>query len=391
MNKDYHIKLASLTSGYDQKTCWVQARAGVIPGTEPLIVATMQKLLLSNSDVFFAINEMRSNDFGETWSEFIEHNKTLGRRKQAGGIEEVISDTTPKWHIRSGKLLSTGGTIQYDGNHIAGSRRAAVSYSVYNAREHTWAPYAKLNFPASGDKFNFVTAGCGQRVDEPDGSILLPVAFIPKDKTDGVFSTTVVRCAFDGSELSFIECGNALTLSEPRGLYEPSITKFNGRYFLTMRNDIRGYVAVSNDGLTFGSPEPWCFDDGEEIGNYNTQQHWVTHGDALYLVYTRRGLNNDHIFRHRAPLVMARVDTDKLCIIRETEQIVVPERGARLGNFGVCDINETETWIVVSEWMQTNPPDSTDYRICEKFGSDNTVFAARIIWSSPNRNIIDKV
>jgi hypothetical protein len=158
-----------------------------------------------------------------------------------------------------------------------------------------------------------------------------------------------------------------------------------------MRNDIRGYVAVSNDGRNFESLKPWCFDDGTELENYNTQQHWVAHSDALYLVYTRRGLKNDHVFRHRAPLVMARVDTDKLCVIRETEQIVVPERGARLGNFGVCDINETETWIVVSEWMQTNPPDCTDYRICEKYGSDNTVFAARIIWSSPNLNITDEI
>ncbi|MDQ3624385.1 MAG: hypothetical protein M3463_18145 [Verrucomicrobiota bacterium] len=47
-----------------------------------------------------------------------------------------------------------------------------------------------------------------------------------------------------------------------------------------------------------------------------------------------RGANNDHIVRHRAPLFMARVDTDKLHVIRSSEKIVVPERGAEMGNFG---------------------------------------------------------
>ena len=33
--------------------------------------------------------------------------------------------------------------------------------------------------------------------------------------------------------------------------------------------------------------------------------------DKLFLIYTRRGLNNDHVFRHRAPLVMAEFDEEK--------------------------------------------------------------------------------
>lgn len=102
----------------------------------------------------------------------------------------------------------------------------------------------------------------------------------------------------------------------------------------------------------------------------------LPHNIYIFGVTIPSGLNNDHVFRHRAPLVMARVDTDELCIIRETQQIVVPEQGARLGNFGVCNISENETWVVVSEWMQSNP------KVCEKYGSDNSVFAARIIWST---------
>jgi hypothetical protein len=164
------------------------------------------------------------------------------------------------------------------------------------------------------------------------------------------------------------------------------LTRFQGEYFLTIRNDQRGYVTRSKDGLTFAPIREWKFDDGEELGNYNTQQHWVTHSDALFLVYTRKGANNDHVFRHRAPLFMAEVDPEKLRVIRETEQILVPERGARLGNFGVTHVNEKETWVTVAEWMQTWGPNHI-LPVDNKYGSDGSVFVARIHWSKANRNV----
>lgn len=98
------------------------------------------------------------------------------------------------------------------------------------------------------------------------------------------------------------------------------------------------------------------WDDGADLGNYNTQQHWVTHSNGLFLVYTRKGAHNDHVFRHRAPLFIAQVDPEKLCVVRSTERVLVPERGARLGNFGVAEVSENETWVTVAEWMQTWGP-----------------------------------
>ncbi|MBU0606526.1 MAG: exo-alpha-sialidase, partial [Armatimonadetes bacterium] len=140
-------------------------------------------------------------------------------------------------------------------------------------------------------------------------------------------------------------------------------------------------------GLTYDEPRPWTFDDGEELGNYNTQQHWVTHSERLHLVYTRRGLNNDHVFRHRAPLVMAEVDPERLCVLRDTERVIIPERGARLGNFAVTDVSPQETWVTVSEWMQTWGPNPYDYTICQQYGSDNAVFAGRIVWERGNLSV----
>jgi hypothetical protein len=187
-----------------------------------------------------------------------------------------------------------------------------------------------------------------------------------------------MRCAFDGRSLKYLEHGNEMGVKdETRGCHEPSIAKLGDTYFLTIRHDLRGYVTRSRDGLHFDEIREWKFDDGSELGNYNTQQHWVTHSDGLFLVYTRRGLNNDHVTRHRAPLLMAQVDPEKLHVIRDTEQVLVPERGARLGNFGVTDVSPGETWVTVAEWMQP--------RGCEKYGSDGSVYAARIAWKKPNK------
>jgi len=122
-------------------------------------------------------------------------------------------------------------------------------------------------------------------------------------------------------------------------------------------------VTAGDDGLHFDEPRRWTFDDGADLGNYNTQQHWVTHGDDLYLVYTRRGANNDHIVRHRAPLFIAQVDKDRL-----------------LGNFGVTKISEHETWVTAAEWMQGKLPDWKNPLNCERYGSDNSIFVARILF-----------
>ena len=113
-----------------------------------------------------------------------------------------------------------------------------------------------------------------------------------------------------------------------------------------------------------------------------TQQHWVTHPQALFLVYTRKGADNDHVFRHRAPLFIARVDPDKLQVIRTTEQVLVPEKGARLGNFGVTRFSENETWVTVTEWMQTTGPKHHDPDKLISYGADNRIWVAKLKWKN---------
>ena len=407
--EEFSIDLGKASSGFDGKSCWVHARAGIIPASlgssadrkhstkqrstdshSAQAVMTTQKLLLSGSDVFYALHQMNSADGGKTWSKPVAID-SFGRQTYdsgqpsattgalvapellASGDQTTVCDFTPAWHAKTQTLLGIGQTVWYRNNKVMHLRPRGIAYSVMNPRSSSksWSAWKCVDLP-EGKKFQCAGSGSQQRVDLPDGDVLLPVYL--KEPHAKQYASVVMRCRFDGKTLSYIEHGNELTIPVDRGLYEPSITQFDGNFFLTLRNDRHGYVARSSDGLHYETPVKWTFDDGSELGNYNTQQHWVTHGNDLYLVYTRRGAANDHVFRHRAPLFIAKVNADTLQVIRKSERVVVPERGARLGNFGVTRFSDDETWITVTEWMQPVG--------VEKYGSDNTIWVAKLKWQT---------
>lgn len=371
----YTVQLDTVTRGYDGKMCWVHPRAGTMPGNPPSVVLTMQKLLLTGSDVFYALNDTHCDDL-KTWSPMVEHADTMGRRDEGNGVVVAACDFWPKWHAKCGKLLGIGHTVRYLNNAVMSVRARETCFSVYDPAKRKWTAWAALEMP-DDPKFYNAGAGSVQRFDLENGDILLPIYF--KAEKDKYYRVTVLRCSFDGTRLKFEAQGNELALADGRGIYEPSLTRSGGRYYLTLRNDNAAYVSTSDDGLNYSEPKKWTWTDRTDLGNYNTQQHWVTHGEDLYLTYNRKGANNDHIFRHRAPLFMAQVDKDKLQVIRETERILVPERGARLCNFGVVEVSPGETWVTVAEWMQTLRPQLI-VPVDNPYGSDNSVFAARIRW-----------
>jgi hypothetical protein len=49
---------------------------------------------------------------------------------------------------------------------------------------------------------------------------------------------------------------------------------------------------------------------------------------------------------------MAEVDKERLMVKRETERIVFPEKGARMGNFNVAYVTDQESWIMTGEWLE---------------------------------------
>lgn len=386
---EFEIERTVAHKGFDGKMCWVHARAGAIPtdnDSQPLVVMTMQKLLLIGSDVFYALNSTRTSDGGKTWSDpspqlafqrqtitdksaDLPTGASIAPELLQSGDETTVCDFAPAWHAKTKRLLGIGQTVWYRNNRVVHTRPRGIAYAVYNPDKNQWQAWKTIKLPEE-KKFQSAGSGSVQRVDLPNGDVLVPFYF--KEPQARQYAVAVCRCRFDGETLHYIEHGNALTIDVDRGLYEPSLTKFGKRFYLTMRNDRSGYVAASDDGLHFDTPKPWKFNDQTNLGNYNTQQHWVAHASGLFLVYTRRGADNDHVFRHRAPLFIAQVDTDKLHVIRATEKVLVPQRGARLGNFGVTIISPSETWVTVAEWMQPKG--------VEKHGSDNSIHVVKLQW-----------
>ena len=376
---DFELALSRAHSGYDGRSSWVHGRAGAIPApgnsasSDSLVVLTMQSLRVDRSDVFSGVYDLRTNDGGATWSK-TRASAPLARREETSGVLIVPGDLTPAWHRKSGVLLAVGKTFRYAkerDDHVE-HPRSAVAYATLDADRKEWREWKTLELPDE-PRFEHASAGCVQRLDLESGDVLLPFVF--RGRRERIAAAAVLRCSFDGETLRVLERGETLEVPTHRGLSEPSITKFGASYYLTIRHDQRGYVTRGANGLEWDELRPWTFDDGRELGSYNTQQHWIARTDSLWLVYTRRGANNDHVFRHRAPLFIARVDPEALTVLRTTERAIVPERGARLGNFGVTEIGPDETWVTACEWMQP--------RGVEKLGSDNSVWIARLRWVPP--------
>ena len=199
---------------------------------------------------------------------------------------------------------------------------------------------------------------CGQRVVLENGDILLAFSF---GSTSDHRSVATLRCRFNGETLSIAQVGTPLELKAGRGLLEPSLTRFGDRFYLTLRaEDGRGYLAVSQDGLHWNRKETWKWEDGQPLDLSSTQQHWLTHGEELFLVYTRKAMENQNVIRWRAPLWMARVNLEQHRLIRSSEQVVFPMIGdgvsqpdevALMGNFHINPVSKNESWVTVGEWL----------------------------------------
>ncbi len=377
----FTVKLETVMKHDDGKFLWFHPRAAAIPspaGGDPSVVMTIQKHL-KISDYYSGLHFMTRAASNAPWVGPVLPPE-LDWRQLPDGVTISVADVTPGWHAPTGRLLAIGCQVRYSpkGSQLEDVRRAHQTvYAVFDPKGARWTPWQVLELPGD-EQFDFARNACAQWLVRPDGTLLVPL-YIGKSSKDR-FSTTVAECRFDGAKLTFMRNGTVLRLDVARGLYEPSLATFHGRYFLTLRNDLRGYVSVGEDGLQFSEARPWRFDDGADLGSYNTQQHWLVHSDGLFLIYTRRGANNDHIVRHRAPLFMAQVNPETLQIMRHTEKVVVPERGAEMGNFGASAISTTESWVTVSEGMFMK-----DSR---QRGAEGATFIARILWAKPNKTYI---
>lgn len=359
---------------------WSQSRAAVIPVQPARVIDTTQEFEKSGSHGYRKIYLTETTDGAKTWSA-PKRIESLDRKMSPPGVEMVMGDICPQWHAATQSVLVTGKTFGFKKNAKPDEAKddrtfERVAYPMYSPAKNEWSGLKIMAMPEKdhlGHPIIEPNAGCNQRCDLPNGEVLLPVRYRadPKLRT---YTTVVARYAFDGETLTYRVHGSELTSAVPRGLYEPSVIGFKGRYFLTMRGEKTGYVARSSDGMNYEPTVEWKFDDGKPVGTYCTQQHWIMHGDCLYLIYTRRGANNNHVFRNRAPIFIAQVDPEKLHVILATEQILMPETGVDLGGgYAPFDVNEKETWGISNEMAFPKG--------CED--EPNRILLAKIIWNQP--------
>ncbi len=360
--------------GFDGVTCKICPQIIRTEGNNAFLYYSM--LLLTGIDVVKGGYVAKSEDGGKT---FGEPQKLNSYEAMVDGVREVFSGTLMFYSRYHKRIISIGAIQYYESDKYAKGWKnnqciASYRYAFVDPETGMYCSDLKpFDFP-------FPTSGAipfGQVIECEDGSFLISFYYTPEGKRKD--SVVTARCTLEGDELRFLEFGEPLEDdTRARGLDEPSVALLNGKYYMTIRCDETGLWATSDDGLHFDTPREWCWENGEPIGNYNTQQRWIRHKDGLYLAYTRRGAHNDHVFRHRAPMFMARFDEDRGCLLRDTEVILVPELGARLGNFTVTDVSENEFWLVTAEWMQNYK--GKDHTFCQSFGSDNSIWRARILF-----------
>lgn len=354
---------------------WFHPRPCVVPSKDgPRVFMTLQEI--RGSDFFLPVHWMESRDLGQTWSE-PQPVPPLGRDPTTDGRgDEGVCDVVPQYHAKTGSVLAMGHNVFYKGPKF--DRNQPPRCPVYAVcKDGLWSERKHLLWDDPRGA-TIYTNNCGQREVLEDGSIAFVMSFGAQQTSR---SAAGVRCSFDGETLAIQKVGREIKHPAGRGLLEPSLVRYRGKFYVTLRaEDNRGYVAASDDGLDFEEKQPWCWDDGTPLEMSTTQQHWLPHSEALHLVYTRKDASNVNVMRWRSPLFMAQVDLKTLRLIRDTERVVLPLGGdgvdapndvPLMGNFQTTNISANESWV-------------TDGEMLPKHGYKGDLMLGKIRWSKPN-------
>jgi len=364
-----------------KKETWMHPRACMMPGPDGKPVLLMNLQVIGGSDYFGPVHWSMSQDLGRSWSDPAPI-ASLGRDPVVGrddGLTAAVCDVTPQYHPLTNTVIALGHVVFYKGDYFA-RKEQLPRYPVYVTRssDGTWSDRKQLMWDDPRGAFIY-SNNCGQRTLLADGTVQMAFTFGPQAENRMVAG---VHATYDGEHLQIREVGPALHNPVRRGLLEPSIAMFDGKFWMTIRaEDDRGYMSASADGLKWDEKKAWAWEDGTPLSMSTTQQHWLTHSDGLFLVYNRKDVSNANVIRWRSPLWVAQVDVQRRCLIRSTEQVLLPLVGegvaapnevALMGNFDVTNVSPDESIVTVGEWMPRSE--------CR-----GDVLLARIRWSKPNR------
>lgn len=342
---------------------WSHTRCATLPGQgqngTPAILCTASKDLNDNhSDVFYDIAYTVSTNLGDNWTPYNvipQYDwKTL-----PNGYRGMLIDPVPVYHAATGKIILLGMAQSYDANF--GKKQTYPAYAVFDPTIEAWsADWQLFDWPQV-----FGHAGSSYpHIDEQTGKVLWPI-----HSTSGSGALQVVTASFDGTSLIYESMSGTVPNTGVHGNrsgIEASLTMFGGEYFLTSRDDTNNRLTKSVNGIDWQPAVDLQWEDGTLIvGSMNTQMHWITRPDGLYLVYTRQDSVNSDVFRYRAPLWMAKMNPETLRLKKETEHNVMPNTTdrAQLGNFGTLDVTPELSIVTSNEWNSLQPNSTIVSRI----------------------------
>lgn len=360
----YDFTRSRLFSGFDGKKC--KMSPGIATDWEGTILLSYKNLLLTGSDVFYDQFMYKSVDNGLTWKK---QKSSKALKDIRDGDMRIGFSVCPHYSRFHSRWYAIGIETRYVDDKVPylkvkdGKPYRHPYFADIDIEKGRIMELKEMPFPFEYGGVN----AFGEPVELEDGDIIMTFYYTTLEQKDMNHKAVCVRYRFVEDGLEVVEAGTPIEAPQlRRGVCEPSLIRFQGKYYLTLRSDEQGMYCESADGLHFSQPKVWCWEDGTPIGNANTQQHWIDLGDRLYLTYTRKDAANKHVFRNRAPLYSAQFDPERGVLIKETEFPLVPELGARLGNFNtVCD-GSGRAFLVTAEWMQPVG--------CEKYGSDNSIW-----------------
>ena len=304
------------------------------------------------------IYSRRSKDNGKTWVEEAEIDRTASGESDAVGrfVGPVIL------HPMHDVLIRFQTTYEVDlaqGDFGLGSkplRTRRPYYQISDDGGSSWGPL--LHVTDSRSEYNEtnwapgVVHGAqgadpaGQHVFLPDGTLVIsftvmqpetPPSF-PKNDRFGYYSTvlyTQARLTEKRDALAW-RFGEMISVEFPKsvvGCNEAALLWLGGeRLFNTMRCQgvercgiySTRYTTVSEDaGMTWSEPTPLLYDDGTTVWTPASPHRFFT-SSKTGKTYLLANILPGPVYgqRPRYPLTIAEFDTDRLCVLRDTVQII---------------------------------------------------------------------
>ena len=267
MAKEYKIDTVGVLAGFDRKTCKVDPKVA-FDGEDAVLSYSM--LHLSGSDCF-----------GDSYASLFkigEKPKSAVKTQAAKSFDEdrdVYIERTFYYNKKHGIYFGFGTMDHYFGSATTQELKGGIGvtelmFRIFDKSTCTYSDPRPAPFP-----FNAYTVVVHSVVEEKDNGDMLVSAYFARNQELGAECVTVLY-GYDNGKIVIRQVGEPISVSGyPRGLLEPTATKYKEKYYMTIRTDTAALFCQSDDGFSFTEPRLHRFDDETPFECYNTMQRLI--------------------------------------------------------------------------------------------------------------------